>query len=244
MISPLLPAAEAWADDMKSFAESSTRTALEKALKAVGILGWSAIYVYVILVAHASGSKVCLIRRDLVAYNIVWEALRTFLWRPDDSLAMRALFGVGWLALDVPIVWAVWQYGDGDPNASLDRQRFEFLAWLVAYTTVGVVAENRSKSASRVWRHVSFLISLLICASFVQHELEYNTVNPYFEPLAWCALVGNVTYMRSCWFSYEGWTSPRKHPLKFVIVVGVYLPTFLYNCYFVHLAVSRRGVRA
>jgi len=229
-----------WTTDMKSFADSSTRSATEKTLKAVGILLWSVVYVYVIVVAHAT-SRVCLIRRDLLAYNIVWEALRTFVWRPDDSLAMRALFGVGWFGLDLPIVWGFWAYGDGDPRVSLDRQRVEFVAWLATYAVVGLAVDKRSKSASRVWRHLSFILGTLGCASIVRHEVAYRTYNPYFELMAWSAFVGNLVYMRSCWCSYKGWTSPRRHPLKFLFVVGVYAPTFVYNVYFVHLAVARRG---
>ena len=224
------------AADFANFDKNPEVSKTDKAFKVAGILLGSVAYLYIIKVVF--DAKTCIIRRDIVAYNIVWEGLRTFVWRQDDSFFMKTLIGSGWFLLDVAIVAALLMYGDGDPAVSLGMQRVEFAAWVAIYTVVGLASKN-SPSTSRVWRHASFVWATLTCMSIVRHQTVYGTPNPFFEEIAWACLLGNAAYMAAYGSLYKQWYHVGKHPVKFAMIVGIFVPTLVYNVHYVLVARQR-----
>jgi hypothetical protein len=206
--------------DWTHFQVSSSQSTMDTVFKGLGILGWTITYIGIIL-AHTSMTH-SLIWGPVIAYNLVWEALKSTVWSGEDSRWLTALFGIGWFTLDLLIAHKFWQDGDGS-DRSLDEQRTQFVAWIGLYLGIAyTIYHTKSASLSRIWRHCSFTWGNLIQYGFIcYHEEE---AYPYAALIMVSSAVGNLFYIWSVRDAYRGWMYVHRHPIQCLLFTTQFLP--------------------
>lgn len=211
--------------DMASFKPEAKKTMTDKILKLIGVVAWAVAYIYIIRSGHSLQES--LIFRSVLAYNLVWEAGKTFFWSSGDfSLAL--FIGTFWFCLDLEILRIFILYGDGTKDVSLARQHFEFVVWLVVFISLGYLATKLGDAVCRLWRHTSWIISILIQASILYHT---HSSKPVFgnRTMAWSTMIGNICYLLSVRRQYSGWHMWYKYPVRCFMVAGCFIPAITFN---------------
>lgn len=222
----------AFQQDFKHFEKSFTVTRFDKQLKAIGILGWTLSYIFVIL-AHQH-TNFSLLSAPVLAYNIVWEGFKTMLWNKEEDARQLWLFGVGWFGLDLIIISKFWMDGDGS-DSSIEFQRVKFILYVILYSSISsIIHLTKSQSTTRIWRHASYTLSWVIQLEFIQYYLKHPY--PYIPYILIGSSIGNILCIASVQKGYEQWYFGFRYPVRFILYVTQFIPAIvgsLYGIYFV-----------
>ena len=222
--------------DLEVFDSSSTKTKLEKSLKRIGYLCWTVNYLSLI-VAHQQ-TKHALIVGPVIAYDLVWEFGKTFVWSQDHDALVAWLCGIGWLGLDLMVAYKFWYTGDGsrwDSDRTTQRQLFIFC--LALYSFISFVALKERPALARIWRHMSLTISNFIQMGYVQY-LQSGVNYSYPRVVLLSTAIGNFAYIYSVRKSYEGWNYPLVHPVRFLLFMSQIVTNLAVCFYVVYVALS------
>jgi len=212
---------EAWERDWAHFARSSTRTKEERLAKGLGILGWTITYIGVILAQEHT--KHSLVWGHVVAYNLVWEGFKSFVWNAEDARWITLSVGVGWFGLDLFIALKLWRGGD-DIIPDLSPSRRIFLIFLALYMGISYgIHRAQSATMARIWRHCSFIWGNLTLVGFMTYYL--NEPYPYVHWILPGAALGNLCYIWSVRNSYRGWTQYDMYPIRALLFITQMVPT-------------------
>jgi len=215
--------------DLETFTSEAKKSRFDKVMKLFGILGWSVSYIAIISAGHHA--KVSVLHGPLIAYNLVWEFCKTFVWAEGD-LELRMFVGVFWLFFDFEITRILFLYGDGNGNWNLEMARFAIA--IIGFALLSYQFTKLGKHFCRLWRHTSEWISLLIQASILYisqtHQVQYH------RTISWSMMFGNLCYLYSVRRQYKGWSNPLQHPIRSTMVFTCFIPGILFNLAYILIA--------
>jgi len=219
--------------DLNSFRGESTKTLSEKLMKAVGVLGWSLAYIVIICAGHQA--HVCFIHREILAYNLVWEAAKAFIWTDDRGIS--TLIGIAWFGFDLEILRMFFLYGDDPLHRETTLEQFQgLITYIMIFSLISVIATNMGEACSRIWRHSSQFVSVLIqlsilrCMALGHFDLHMNDI------LGWSMMIGNIAYLVSVWRKYVNWYKVKEAPIRFFIVTFLFAPSIIMNALYLLVA--------
>jgi len=112
----------------------------------------------------------------------------------------------------------------------------DLVMWFVLFLVCNLGISALGESISRVWRHTSQLVSMLIQLNIIRMKMEFNLKVQNDITLAWLMLIGNISCMLSIRKFYVRWYDFKNHPVRFAIVVLCFVPTIAFSLVYVLMA--------